>query len=266
MTYSCSKIITAVCAGFLMGACGGGGTGTGGVMGASASSLIGVNAETGADPTAVALIQTTGTADTQDGLTAKFGGYTFASDSGFENGAAVENGNTIGILTELDLPTDTDIRLFDGAYDPGNGVVGIYYGIAGTAPGAALPGSGTATWTGSGFANLVSGSGTSNLGTGSATVTADFAGTLSAQISGLTGEVDGVSLSGLTIAGDRFSGSTVQTSKSGNTVNAVGANATGSVAGIFSGAQDGAGVPDEVGGLFALTGDDATLIGGFVAD
>ena len=258
----CLTTLCATSAAVLLSACGGGG---GGVMGASSSSLIGVNANTGADPQVVTLIETTGTED-NDGLSADFDGYVFDADSGFENGSAVENGNTIGLLKEINLPTQTDLRLFDGAYDDGSSVIAIYYGISGVAPSEALPNSGNATWTGSGFAERVSGSGTDDFGIGSATVTATFPGSLSATITGLSGDVDEIRLPSLTIAGDRFSGTTVNTLDGWSTVNVVGGSATGAVDGIFAGTQTAIGIPDEVGGLFSLTGDDATLIGGFVAD
>lgn len=251
----------------LLSACGGGSDG--GVMGASSASLIGVNANTGANPQVVTLIETTGTetiGTEQNGLSADFDGYAFDADSGFENGAAVEDGNSIGLLTEIDLPTQTDLRLFDGAYDDGTGVIAIYYGISGVELTGDLPSSGSATWTGDGFAELVTGSGTTDFGVGAATVTATFPGTLSATLVGLSGQIDGVTLDSLSITGDRFSGSSVVTSNGGLAVNIVGANAVGNADGIFSGTQTATGVPDEVGGLFTLTGDDATLIGGFVAE
>jgi hypothetical protein len=75
-----------------------------------------------------------------------------------------------------------------------------------------------------------------------------------------------VTLSGLSISGDRFSGTAVQSLKGGAATNVVGANGAGRVDGIFAGGPDAGGAPDEVGGLFTLTGDDATLIGGFLAD
>ena len=246
----------------LLAACGG----SGGVTAITQDSIIGVNANTGANPALVTLVETTAVADADTGLRANFPNYTFASDGGFENGVAIENGNTIGVLTTLSNTAGTDLRVFDGAYDPGKGVVGIYYGIAGVTPVSALPQSGTAVWTGRGFADLVTATGTSDLGSGAATMTAHFDGAISAEITGLAGVVDRVNMPDLTIAGHRFSGTVVQTTLSGGTVNAVGANAAGDIAGVFSGAQNTSGVPDEVGGLFTLTGDDATLIGGFVAD
>ena len=247
-----------------LGACGGGSGG--GVMRVTSENLIGVNAETGANPRVITLVETTGNVHSQNGLSADFDGYTFESDRGFENGFAIENGSSVGLLAEIDLPTQTDLTLFDGAYDDGSGVIAIYYGLSGVETSQALPASGSASWTGSGFAELISSTGTTELGVGSATVNATFPGTMSATLTGLTGEVDSVTLSNLSITGDRFSGTSVQTSKSGSSVNVVGSNATGAVNGIFSGAQTSGGIPDEVGGLFSLTGTDATLVGGFVAD
>lgn len=215
---------------------------------------------------AVSLLQTTGTADAKNGLRANFDGYIFDAEQGFENGFAVEDGNTIGLLTEIDLPIETDLLLFDGAYDAGSGVVGIYYGISGSQPPNRMPSSGTANWTGNGFAKLISGTGTIDFGVGSSSVTANFAGTLSVEISELVGSVDFIDITNLTISDYRFSGTNVQTFKSGELLEVVGPNATADVDGVFSGLQNSIGVPDEVGGLFNLTGDGATLVGGFVAD
>lgn len=265
MKPSIFKAILATSTALTLCACGGGGDGSG-VMGVSSGGLIGVNAETGTNPRNAVLVQTTAMLDDQSGLSADFGGYTFNADSGFENGAAVENGNTIGLLSELDVGSPTDLILFDGAYDDGNGVAAIYYGIAGAEPTDTLPSSGSATWNGQGFADLIGTSSTTDLGTGSVTVRATFPGALSAEISGLTGPTDAISLTNMTIDGDRFEGATVTTLSSGSTVNVVGGSATGDVEGIFSGSQNDAGIPDEVGAIFTLTGDDATLIGGFVAD
>lgn len=260
-----SNALSATVALTLLSACGGG-SGGAGVMRVTSESLIGVNAETRANPRVITLIETTGSVDAQSGLSADFGGYDFESDSGFENGFAVENGSSVGLLAEIELPTQTDMTLFDGAYDNGSGVIAIYYGLSGVETPQALPTSGSASWTGSGFAELISGTGTTELGVGTATVSATFPGTMSATLTGLTGDVDSVTLSNLSITGDRFSGTSVQTSKAGSSVNVVGSNATGAVDGIFSGAQTSGGIPDEVGGLFSLAGDDATLIGGFLAN
>lgn len=265
------SIVTALFAGsgvLMLSACGGGGggEGTGGVMGVTAANFIGVNAETGANPRNVTLIQTTAALNAKAGLSADFDGYTFEADSGFENGTAVENGNTVGLLSDIDTGISTDLILFDGAYDDGSGVTAIYYGITGAAPTDDLRTSGSATWTGRGFADIVGTSGTTDLGVGTATVTATFPGTVSAEIAGFSGPVDTVMLSKMNISGDRFVGSSVATSDAGSPVNVVGSAATGNVEGIFSGSQDAAGTPDEIGGIFTLTGSDATLIGGFVAD
>lgn len=82
---------------------------------------------------------------------------------------------------------------------------------------------------------------------------------------GQSGEIDS-DLSCPSIPSDLFSGSIVNFLKDGSSTIVVGSDPNGTVAGVFSGSQAAARVPDEAGGVSTLIGDDSTLIGGFVVD
>lgn len=94
----------------------------------------------------------------------------------------------------------------------------------------------------------------------------DFTVTDQATGNAVTGPVDTISVTGMTISGNGFSGGTVATTNDGTAVNITGANTTTTAQGAFFGYDTAASAPDEVGGLVLQQGDDGILAGGFVAD
>jgi hypothetical protein len=100
-----------------------------------------------------------------------------------------------------------------------------------------------------------------------------FIATDQATGSAATAPIDMISASGMTIAGNSFSGGTITTTNGGAAVNITGANTTMAAQGAFFGynsnqtAPSGTiAAPDEVGGLVLLQGDDGIVAGGFIAD
>ena len=161
---------------------------------------------------------------------------------------------------------DTDLKLFTGDFIEDGERTIIFVGLVGSE--AAGPPSGSATWTGEGFANIFNEDLTTDVVTGTALVTANAAGEIHAELNALSGDtdlIDRIRFDDVGVSGTSFRSTSITTEKDGSTIDVVGPNSVGEVAGIFSGATlDSA--PDEVGGLFTLTGDNATLVGGFVAD
>jgi len=245
--------------------CGGGGNS---VTSAAPSTLVGVASLTGSDAQVQNLVTIAGERD-GNALSLNFDGYDFEASEGFEaNGLGIVRAaedTPPGFLTAVSLPTVTDLTLFDGFYVSEGEGTSIFYGLSGTKPSQSLPSNGSGSWNGSGFIQIVDATGTNNRLLGNAVVTAASGGLLSAEITNLGGDLDTVNLDDMSVSGDRFSGNTITTTKDGGTVDVVGGNPMGAVSGIFSGATVN-GAPDEVGGLFTLTGNTATLVGGFVAD
>ena len=87
-----------------------------------------------------------------------------------------------------------------------------------------------------------------------------FTATERATGNAATAPVDTISATGMTIAGNRFSGGTVTTTNGGAAVNVTGANTTTTAQGAFFGYDAAASAPDEVGGLFLHQGDDGTVL------
>lgn len=197
-------------------------------------------------------------------LTIDFDGYDYVASDGFDGGRAVEDGAAVGLLIREDLPTDADISLFAGSYNDGSENVSVFYGLLGDEP-ADVPLSGSGSWSGTGFSQIITDAGTEDLGLGVVSVNAVFGGTVSADITSLGGTIDEINLTGLTITDGQFGGTSIETRKNGSLIDVAGPGAIGDAQGFFSGDTVG-GIPDEVGGLFTLTGPDATVVGGFVAD
>lgn len=141
-----------------------------------------------------------------------------------------------------------------------------------------VPTSGSATYTGEAEAVISSATQFIELNKGTSKVSADFAaGTVDATMNNfaLTASeresaaavpIDTITVKGMTIEGNRFSGGTLVTSKAGTEVSVTGANTTTTSQGAFFGYDPAISAPDEVGGVVLSHGDSGDILDTFIAD
>lgn len=156
-----------------------------------------------------------------------------------------------------------------GAPTQADGAIGIA-----TDPGD-MPNSATATYQGDVLGGYVMGSTAVEFG-GTASVTADFAaGRVDANISPtgfktpfgapVAGAIDNLQMNGMGISGNRFSGGTLSTSKSGSPVSLTGAGTVNSSSGAFFGYDAATGQPAEIGGAVGAAGASGSVGAVFIA-
>ena len=78
--------------------------------------------------------------------------------------------------------------------------------------------------------------------------------------------IDTISVVGIDLNGNRFTGGTFSTSKNGTAVNVTGANTTSSANGNFFGVNSAGTLPDEVAGIAVSQGDSGLVVGAFISD
>lgn len=160
----------------------------------------------------------------------------------------------------------------------GSSTAGVY-GIA-TNP-ADVPTSGNVTYRGQaevaalrngplpGAAQLLNGESTVNANFATGTVDVEMTNFRQSRLQGTyrRAPLDTMTVQGMRISGNEFSGGTVATSLNGRPVDLAGTGAQQSAEGVFYGRDQGLSAPDEVGGIASITnGTRAAVIGVFVAD
>jgi hypothetical protein len=87
-------------------------------------------------------------------------------------------------------------------------------------------------------------------------------------MSGFSGDpvpFDTISVSGMSISGNRFDGGTLNLSSVGTSVAGLGADTKSAATGAFFGSVNGAGIPAEAGGQVYARGAGGALISTFIA-
>lgn len=216
--------------------------------------------------------------------------YTFTDPDGIDANGVAEDG--AGARFEaFDTASYEYVTAYTGQYTSGgttydvDGVVGIM------TEAADMPNTGRATYTGIASAGVndytQDSYGTGNrafaLQNGVSTVNADFAaGTVDVTMNNFTAReftgipgnefvdasattpVDTIRVTGMTIAGNSFTGGTLVTERNGAAVNITGPNTITQSAGGFFG-QSG-GIPDEVAGGVTSEGNNGSIYAGYIAD
>ena len=81
-----------------------------------------------------------------------------------------------------------------------------------------------------------------------------------------TAPIDTISVTGMNISGNGFSGGSATTSNGGSAVTITGANTTSNAQGTFFGYDAANSRPDEVAGNVLIQGDSGRVISSFIAD
>lgn len=290
------QILAATSAIALLSACGGGGStpsnpgGDGGTptpapsyetltsSASKTSTLGGVALRSNNTTGAMTLTTTSGSVTHNTGATTiSDGTYTLTDNDGSNTSGVISDGSST-LTAGTTNGTYDYVLIYDQTYTSG----GTSYdsaGIGGIVTNAAdVPTSGTANYTGEAEAFVVTATQGFDLLDGKSTVAANFgAGTVNVTMNGFTAEdaatgnpttapIDTISVTGMAIAGNGFSGGTIATTNAGSAVNLTGANTTSAAQGAFFGYDAAISAPDEVGGLILLQGDDGVVAGGFIAD
>ncbi|MEE9454245.1 MAG: transferrin-binding protein-like solute binding protein [Paracoccaceae bacterium] len=141
---------------------------------------------------------------------------------------------------------------------------------------AHVPSTGSGTYIGGAVGSINSGTTIIDLTNGTSTVGVDFgAGTVDVTLTGFTPvhdsgpvipvPIDTISVTGMNISGNSFSGGTLSTLNGGTTVDITGANRVDLAEGRFFGYDTATLQPVEVGGVIMTAGDSGAVVGVFIA-
>lgn len=295
------SLLVATSAYALLASCGGSSTGGGSAAGggtppsyealsstaATTSTLGGVALRSNNTSGALGIVATSGTTTHNTGnTTITDSTYSLTDADGFNGGNTLTDGtSTITTNTSILSGTYEYVTIYDQTYTSGGDTYDSI-GIGGVITSASdVPTAGSATYTGDAAGLVVTATQGFDLENGTSTVTADFAaGTVNTTMSGFaatdqvtgnaaTAPIDTISVTGMTITGNGFSGGTVATTNGGAAINVTGANTTTAAQGAFFGyngtqtAPSGTiAAPDEVGGIILMEGDGGIVISNFIAD
>ena len=249
---------------------------------AKTSTLAGTAIQINNTSDAVTRVDTTGSLTHNTGaMTVNDGTYTLTDADGFD-AAGVLNDGAGGTFTSDGTQGFTGTYDYVAAYEQSYTSGGTSYtssGIGGVVTSSGdVPTAGTATYTGEATGQIVTATTGTDLNNGTSTVTANFgSGTVDVTMTGFSAEdqatgatttapIDTITATGMTIAGNAFSGGTFTTTNGGAIIDVTGANATGSGSGNFFGYDATNSIPDETGGIILLQGDSGTVAAGFIAD
>jgi hypothetical protein len=200
-----------------------------------------------------------------------------------EDGYAFDTLLTDGISVLVSTPTQgfstnySYARVYTQGYLVGTtayNATGVYGIVTSSAD---IPGSGSATYTGDAAGEYSNGTDEFDLEGGSSTLTANFGtGTVDVAMDGFTAvsETTGddedvgfneVTITGMSISGNQFSGGTIATLEDGTEVLIVGTTTQENALGRFFG-LDANNQPDEAGGVAYLEGADGSVTTIFLAD
>ncbi len=245
------------------------------------STLEGVAFRSDGTTTGTDIVSTPGTLAHASGRTElSVGSYQFVDPDGVDSNGRLSNGSST-LQQVATAGTYEYVAVYDHSYVD-NGTAYDTVGVLGVATRAAdMPtagGTAQATYTGDAAALVVTGSDQYEMTGGVSNVSANFgSGTVDVTMNGFgatrhTGAgsavapIDTISVTGMTIAGNEFSGGTVTTSNGGAGVAITGAGTTSAAQGNFYGYDAAIAAPDEVGGAVLQRGSSGLVYGGFVAD
>lgn len=245
------------------------------------STLAGSGIRSNGTSGAIDLTSTSGTLKHDTGATTiDDGTYSLTDSDGFNGSNVMSDGSSTLTSdgTQGFSGTYEYVRAYNQTYTSG-GVTYDTTGIYGIVTNASdMPTSGSATYTGEATGVVITATQGFDLSNGTSTVNANFgAGTVDVTLNGFTSTdqstgnpsaapIDTISVTGMAISGNGFSGGTASTSNSGTTTSVTGANTTNSAQGHFFGYDAANSQPDEVGGNVVIQGDDGRVIGTFIAD
>lgn len=206
------------------------------------------------------------------------GAYNLVDADGFSGGVASDGASgTLSQTTGQYAGVYQYVMPVTFSYTVG-GVAYTTQGFAGIATEAAhVPVSGSATYAGEATGNIAATSGFYDLTGGISAISVDFsAGTAGVTLNGFTATdalgapttapLDTVQITGMTIAGNTFTGGALTTLLSGATVDISGTNTTLNSQGMFFGWDSATNTPAEVAGVSAVVGDDGILLFSFIAN
>lgn len=203
--------------------------------------------------------------------------YTLADGTGFSAGVASDAGGSLVERTDVYAGTYEYVMPVTFSYVAA-GVAYTTTGFAGITTNAAdVPVSGSATYNGDAVGSVVTTSDYFDLASGISTIVVNFgASEVDVTLNGFTAtdalgaaataSLDTIQITGMTIAGNTFTGGTLETLLNSATVDITGTNTSTSSEGMFFGWDDAGAVPDEVAGVSVTVGDDGILQFFFVGD
>ncbi|MEE9454403.1 MAG: transferrin-binding protein-like solute binding protein [Paracoccaceae bacterium] len=134
-----------------------------------------------------------------------------------------------------------------------------------------IPSAGSATYTGNAKGTIYNGTVFQQFGANAtSSVDVNFeAGSVDVEMTNFEAApdlVDTITITGMSLTGNTFSGGTVGAMNGGVAVDITGANAATFAGGNLFGYDSSISGPDEVGGVFETDGDDGWMVGYFLAD
>ena len=246
---------------------------------ATSNDFGGVGTQTNDANSTIAVTTASGTITHDTGaLNYNDGAYNLVDPDGFSGNLATDGaGGTLSKTTGQYAGTYQYVMPVTFSYTV-SGVAYTTQGFAGISTEAAhVPVSGAATYNGEATGTIAATSGFYELAGGISAISVDFgAGTAGVTLNGFsatdaagapaTASLDTVQITGMTIAGNTFTGGTLATLLSGVPVDITGTNTTVNSQGMFFGWDSATDIPDEVGGVSVAVGDDGILLFSFVAN
>jgi len=246
---------------------------------ATSNDFGGVGTQTNNANSSISVTTSSGTIQHDTGaLNYNDGSYNLVDADGFSGGVASDGvGGTLSQTTGQYTGVYQYVMPVTFSYT----VAGVAYttqGFAGIATEAAhVPVSGSATYAGEATGSIAATSGFYDLSGGVSAISVDFgAGTAGVTLNGFTATdalgasatapLDTVQITGMTIAGNSFTGGALTTLLSGATVDISGANTTINSQGMFFGWDSTTNTPAEVAGVTAIVGDDGILLFSYIAN
>lgn len=269
-----------VCTTSLVASGGGSGGGDGGYQAfnstADVTSILGGQTlQTNGTNGQVLISNVTGTLKHKSGaLSIKNGGYTLDDNDGFDaNNIATDGKSSLVFQPSNDFKY---VVYFEQNFTRDNvnydveGVMGV------TTKADDIPNSGSAHFAGNASAVVISTAGGFDLTNGNSSIDANFAtGKVNVELNNFTisnhtgsnnaAPIDSIKVSDMTISGNKFSGGTLETFKSGTTVNVTGANSVSGKTGNFFGYNTTTSTPAEAAGVLTQYGDDGSVSAKFMA-
>lgn len=246
---------------------------------AATNGFGGVGRRSNNDNDTIDVAQSSGSLEHSTGsLTVGDSNYTMIDPNGFSGGIASDGaGGTLSEMTGLYSGTYEYVMPVTFSYTA-SGIAYTTIGFAGIVTEAShVPISGTATYTGEAVGSIVATSGFYDLASGISSIYVDFGASLidvtlngftatDALGAAATAPLDTIQITGMTIAGNSFTGGALEALLSSSTVDITGANTSTSSEGLFFGWDSIGIVPDEVAGVSVTVGNEGKMLFSFVSD
>lgn len=243
------------------------------VLGGVALKLQTIPTSTTLSTSSGTLVHATGATTLNDGT------YTLVDPDGYTANGLLTDGTSTLISTPAQGFTGNYdfVRAYSHSYfvsDVPYVATGIY-GVVTTA--SDMPSTGSATFSGEAQASYFNSTTNFDLSKGKSQITANFADgnvsvtmddfTITNRDTGVSSNIgfNGVKIEGMRILGNEFAGGTITTERNGASVDVITEGTQQNAIGRFFGLTN-TGLPDEVGGIGYLKGNDGTLTTIFLAD